>query len=690
MHRIFEVNKSLPTPVPKFASGQAEGTPLELRQRLLLDIFNGQRKLTDPSALMSAASEALGRHLAVDRVGFYGMPNPHTLEYTTGWSNGRLPLLSGTMSVSGMGVGWAEIARAGTPFGIRDVADHPITFGSKLAELGVRSTMGASIVREGVWHTGFYVNHSEIRDWADDEISLAFEVADITWDAVNRFSLRRALHQSEARSQRILESIGDAVIVTDVEAHITRMNGVAEQLTGWPLAEAFGKPLGRIFNIVDETSRLPVENPVQKVKRLNTVAGLANHTILLNREGKEFHIDESGSPIREANGDLSGIVLTFRDISDKRHLEQEREALLKEVSTRSAELEAIYNNAAVAMALIDPVEFHYLRVNRKLCEMLEQSPQQVVGSKVSDVAGGVPGLDEALRKVAAGQPIIGGLIEGELSTAPGVKRSWTMDYSPVFGADGKVVAIAAASAEITRQKLAEAALIHTEKLAAVGRLASSIAHEINNPLASVTNLLYLVRLHDLAPNIDGFLETAERELRRVSEIVNQTLRFHKQSTNPTRSDIRELIDGVLAIHHVRLVNARLKVEKRFKSQRLVNCYEGEIRQVVNNLIGNAIDAMPVGGRLLLRTRDAHSPTTGLDGVVITVADTGQGMSKPTAAKAFDPFFTTKGFSGTGLGLWISHEIALRHEGKLHLRSSQTPNHTGTVITLYLPIQAAIR
>jgi PAS domain S-box-containing protein len=504
-------------------------------------------------------------------------------------------------------------------------------------------------------------------------------------DVTGEVTANLRLRESEARSLRIMQSIGDAVIVTDAENRITRMNGVAEMLTGWSSEEAQGRPLPEVFDIVSEETRERVESPAAKVSRLGAVVGLANHTILIRRDGVEINIDDSAAPIREDDGRLTGIVLIFRDIRERRHLEQEREALLQEVSTRYAELEATYNNAAIAMALIDAKEFRYLRVNRKLCEILGLPEEKIVGSKVSDVAADVPGLQQALQAVASGQPVVGGLVEGELSTSPGIKRYWTMDYTPVIAPDGRIVAIAAASAEITQQKQAEAVLMRSEKLAAVGRLASSIAHEINNPLESVTNLLYLIRSHDLSTEVLDYLDIAERELRRVSAITSQTLRFHKQTTKPSEVDCDQLIAEVLALYQGRLLSSNIQVERRMRAQRPIFCFDGEIRQVFSNLIGNAIDAMQSsGGRLLLRSREARNYGRNENGLVVTIADTGSGMSPETAKLVFEPFFTTKEFSGTGLGLWISKEIITRHNGTLHLRSTQNDGASGTVITVYLP------
>lgn len=245
--------------------------------------------------------------------------------------------------------------------------------------------------------------------------------------------------------------------------------------------------------------------------------------------------------------------------------------------------------------------------------------------------------------------------------------------------------------DITDRNRANDALIKSEKLAVVGRLAASIAHEINNPLESVTNLLYLAGASADMAEVKDYLATADRELRRAGAITSQTLRFHKQSSSPTEVTCAELIGDVLSIYHGRLVNSHVQVQERNRGAEKVRCFEGEIRQVLNNLVGNAIDAMhPDGGRLLLRSRVATDWATGRRGLAIAVADTGPGMSAHTITKAFEPFFTTKGIAGTGLGLWISREIITRHQGRLTLRSSHTAGRSGTVVALFLPFDAAAR
>ena len=238
--------------------------------------------------------------------------------------------------------------------------------------------------------------------------------------------------------------------------------------------------------------------------------------------------------------------------------------------------------------------------------------------------------------------------------------------------------------DLTNLKRAESALIQAEKLAAVGRLAASISHEINNPLEAITNLIYIAKGHeDLPPEVAEHLAIAESEVLRCSEITTQTLRFHRQSAVPTPTTAAQLFDSVVTLYQGRLSNRNITVHRGPITPTPFHCLEGEIRQVLSNLVANAIDAMRQGGRLLLR---AHHTThyTGAPGVRITIADDGHGMSPEVQGRIFQPFFTTREMAGTGLGLWISKEIVESHDGHLKVRSRL---HNGTVFSLFLPIQS---
>jgi PAS domain S-box-containing protein len=384
-----------------------------------------------------------------------------------------------------------------------------------------------------------------------------------------------------------------------------------------------------------------------------------------------------------------GIIIFFRDFTSEKIDRETLQRKTLEAERQHSELEAIYRTAPIGLALFDVDDYRYLRLNDRQAAFFGLKPEQIVGRTLTEMAP-IPGLKELFDQVCDGNPVINYPLEGEVATDPGEHRYWTVNYLPVYGPDGTVEAISAASIEITQQRKAELALIQSEKLAVVGRLASSIAHEINNPLESVTNLIYLAQVAETLEESRGYLTTAEIELRRAAAITSQTLRFHRQATSPQLMNVRDLTDTVLSIYQGRINNAHVRIEHRSRARRKVHCFDGEIRQVISNLVGNALDVMPSGGRLLVREREATNWRTGEPGVSITIADDASGMSPEVQARIWNPFFTTKGVTGTGLGLWVSKEIGQRHRGELNVRSSQSPAHHGTVFTLFLPFDAVIR
>ncbi len=392
-----------------------------------------------------------------------------------------------------------------------------------------------------------------------------------------------------------------------------------------------------------------------------------------------------GLPVRDEAGAIVQWLGVASDINEQKTFAETLLHLQGETERERAEIEALYKTAPIGLALFDLDDFHYLRLNDRQAAFFNLKPEEVVGKTLTALAP-IPGLREMFDDVARGRPVINHLLEGELTSNPGEHRYWTVSYFPVYGPDGTVRAISAASLEITQQKKAEAALVQSEKLAAVGRLASSISHEINNPLEAITNLLYLTAMNeDLPEEVRGYVTTAQSELSRVSQIATQTLRFHRQAVRPTHVNAAGLVNAVLNLYQGRLNNSGISVDASFASTTQILCFENDIRQVLNNLIANAIDAMRSGGHLLARAHDTTDPVTGRPTVRITIADTGHGMSGATLKRIFEPFYTTKDLNGTGLGLWISAGIIDRHHGRMAVRSSEHPIHHGTIFSLILPI-----
>ena len=249
---------------------------------------------------------------------------------------------------------------------------------------------------------------------------------------------------------------------------------------------------------------------------------------------------------------------------------------------------------------------------------------------------------------------------------------------------GNPLRMIGAAVDVTERRRAEETLRNTEKLAAAGRLAASIAHEINNPLEAVTNLIFLARTAG-APNAEGkeFLAMADEELRRVAHLTKQTLGFYRDSTFPTRFKVTDVIDDVLSLYAGRIEAKRAQVRKHYVEPAWMQGMMGEIRQVISNLVANALDAMPnSGGTLHIRVRPTRHSQNG-SAVRITIADTGMGIPAELQRRIFEPFFTTKQETGTGLGLWLTKNIVEKHRGTIRVSSSNT-GKTGTVFLLTLP------
>ncbi|NYF78836.1 PAS domain-containing protein [Granulicella arctica] len=390
-----------------------------------------------------------------------------------------------------------------------------------------------------------------------------------------------------------------------------------------------------------------------------------------------------GLPVRDDSGAILHWLGVAYDVHDNKTTADTLRQKQEETERQRAELETVYRTAPVGLGLFDPVEYRYLRLNDRLAEIIGLPPERILGRTITEVAP--TSVKEVFDQVVATREMQRRLIDGEFPSRPGEKHFFNVNYAPVFAPDGSIQAIATATLDITHQKKAESALIQSEKLAAVGRLASSISHEINNPLEAITNLLFLAAMDESLPDsIKTYIHMAQSELSRVSQIATQTLRFHRQAVKPTLVSPAELVSAVLNLYQGRLGNSSIHVNAKYATSTPILCFENDIRQVLNNLIANAIDAMRTGGQIVVRAHDTTDVTTHRKGVRITIADTGHGMSPDVRARIFEPFYTTKDLNGTGLGLWISSGIVSHHNGSLTVRSSLHPIHHGTIFSLFLP------
>jgi PAS domain S-box-containing protein len=373
---------------------------------------------------------------------------------------------------------------------------------------------------------------------------------------------RRAeeLFHSEQNLRTTLASIGDGVITCDIEGKVQMMNPVAQELTGWLESQAQNRPLAQVFRIVNETTRLPVETPVDKVLRLNRIVGIANHTMLIRKDGSELAIDDSGAPIRNEAGEVTGVVMVFRDI--------------------------------------------------------------------------------------------------------------------------------------TMERRTRAALLANEKLAVAGRLAATIAHEIHNPLDSVANLLYLLQHDPQDAEAKHFLDIAQSELARVTQISRAMLSLYRESKAPVPVNLKDMLDELLMLMVGRFNALGVHIAADLPPEIVVEGFPAELRQVFTNLITNAAEAAGEGGNVTVRVtpQNAINDTSGHRveaGATVEICDDGPGIPPDVRERLFQPFFTTKGERGTGLGLWVSQGIIRKHGGFLHLDSRNDGNGHGATATVFLAFKPII-
>lgn len=269
---------------------------------------------------------------------------------------------------------------------------------------------------------------------------------------------------------------------------------------------------------------------------------------------------------------------------------------------------------------------------------------------------------------------------------PDGSERWIAGAGKLFQADEQPARLLGIHLDITARKQGESALQHSERLAATGRLAASIAHEINNPLEAVNNLLYLLGSSEsLDDHCRKFTQMAQEELKRITHIVRQTLGFYREAASPVPLRISEVVRTVFDLLERSIQKKRIRIETDFEREIGIEAFPGEMRQVFANLIGNAIDALPMGGTITIRVHGVRNPADpGQEGVLCAVSDNGEGIKRANRKSIFEPFFTTKGEKGTGLGLWVTHGIVHKHAGWIRVRSRNAPGGTGTTFLLFLP------
>lgn len=391
---------------------------------------------------------------------------------------------------------------------------------------------------------------------------------------------------------------------------------------------------------------------------------------------------------RNAQGDLVPVHVSFRemksvdpsalcmvvtDLTERKH----RDELIASGSLAAS----ILQSAAEAIAVCDHLG-RIIRVNQALMDLCGSNPlfQSFEAALPLERNPGPAGQSTPffISEALAGATLRAQ--EVRLVRNNGQTASLLLAAAPIQSSSG-ILGCVLTLTDITDRKKAEAALIQSEKLASVGRMASTIAHEINNPLETIGNVVYLAMTDPgITPAAKSYLEVAVQELERVNHIARQTLAFHRETSAPALIDLRQCIDTTVRLFSGRLEARNIIVAKRYAEVGCIRAFGGEIQQVISNLLSNSMDAMPNHGRIEIRLSRTFS--NGTEKLRLAVADTGSGIPPDRLARVFEPFFTTKEMHGTGLGLWVTRQIVEKHGATIRVRSKLG---RGTVFSMVFPL-----
>ncbi len=319
-----------------------------------------------------------------------------------------------------------------------------------------------------------------------------------------------------------------------------------------------------------------------------------------------------------------------------------------------------------------------VRANRAFLNLLRVSHSEIEGKLISDVFQSCFGIP--LSSLAKND------VRSAASEFPTGDCWFRVRYDAIHGDPQRHGGSILLITDITDQKKLQETLKMSERLAATGRLAHTIAHEINNPLEALSNLLYIVQQNEFADsNTQSYMRQASFELDRISQITKQVLAYHRDSKHPVPIQANDLIESVLAMFRVPIMNNQVKLVKRLQSSRFISVQPGEMRQAFGNLVANALDAIGTsGGKLTMHCFDATEQRFQCKGVRVVLSDSGAGIPKSSCPHIFDAFYTTKELKGSGIGLWLTTEVVAKHKGYIRVRSRTEGRYRGTIFDVFLP------
>jgi PAS domain S-box-containing protein len=653
-----------------------------VRDLVALSSLSAYWERTDPPGIAEGLAEALLRSLNVDFI--YARLKGSTER--SGWETARTHQ------------GWVPACRArevgqaldglprGEPFDPPPIIPNP--FGEGEVRLAI-----VPLGYDG--DCGFVVAGSRASNFPSETDRLLLGVAANQAAVVLQHKQAEAALNAERELLRVtLASIGDAVISTDTQERITFLNGVAQTLTGWTRQKAEGVPLERVFHIVNEQTRQPVANPALRALREGQVVGLANHTVLIAKDGREYSIDDSAAPIRGEDGQVRGVVLVFRDVTERRRLEMQNAGRLTAARLLASIVES--SDDAIVSKTLDGIIQSW---NTAAEQIFGYSAEQAVGRHISLIipAERANEEDEIIARIRAGERIEH--FDTVRVRSDGQHIPISLTISPIRDEMGRIVGASKIARSITERKQAEeriyslvAELKQTDRRK--DEFLATLAHELRNPLAPLRNALQIMKLSgndQAAENVRAMMERQLSQMVRlvddlldVSRISQGKIELHKE-----RLTVAAVVESALEISRPLIETAHHELTVALPPQPLL--MDGDLTrlaQVLSNLLNNAAKYTPEGGHIWL-TVEASGERQPPDTVAIRVRDNGAGIPPDMLPRVFELFTQVdrtleRAQGGLGIGLTLVRQLVEMHGGTVEASSEGLGR--GSTFTVRLPLR----